>query len=87
MIHPRLSLLAAAGVLAFAMAGPGARAQGTAAQRVACTGDAFSFCSADIPNVPRITACLRRNRSNISTACQQAMSVVAEDARHERAAP
>lgn len=80
-------LLAVLFALGGVSAGAPAGAQGTAAQRVACTGDAFSFCAADIPNVPRITACLRRNRSSISAACQQAMSLVAEDARHARSGP
>ena len=48
----------AGGILALAMAasivGP-ASAQGTPDQRSACMGDAFKFCSADIPDVSRIS--------------------------------
>ena len=29
-------------------------------QRVACTPDAFRLCSSEIPNIPGITACMRR---------------------------
>jgi hypothetical protein len=28
----------------------------------ACTGDAFRLCSAEIPNVDRVRACLHRNK-------------------------
>jgi hypothetical protein len=49
-------------------------AVGTAEQRAACTPDALRLCSSEIPNVPRIVACLRANRSNLSKACQSALS-------------
>ena len=48
-----------------------AAAQGTAQQRADCTGDAFKFCFADIPNVDKIEACLIRNKSQLSLACQR----------------
>jgi len=48
----------------------GASAQGTAQQRSACMGDAFRFCSAYIPNVTNIEACLRQNVSNLDPACR-----------------
>lgn len=47
-----------------------ASAQGTSQQRSACMGDAFRFCSADIPNVSRIEACLLQNRERLQPACQ-----------------
>ena len=47
-----------------------ASAQGTPDQRSACMGDAFRFCSADIPNVSRIEACLSQNRSELNPACR-----------------
>ena len=47
-----------------------ASAQGTAQQRTACMGDAFRFCSADIPNVSRIETCLLQNRERLRPACQ-----------------
>lgn len=46
-----------------------AEAQGTASERSACMGDAFRFCSADIPNVDKIEACLSQNRTNLTPAC------------------
>jgi hypothetical protein len=54
---------------AIAFTGP-ASAQGTAQQRTACMGDAFRFCSADIPNVSRIETCLLQNRDRLRPACQ-----------------
>ncbi|MGY3602669.1 MULTISPECIES: hypothetical protein [unclassified Bradyrhizobium] len=54
---------------AIAFAGP-ASAQGTPQQRSACMGDAFRFCSADIPNVSRIETCLLQNRDRLRPACQ-----------------
>jgi hypothetical protein len=47
-----------------------ASAQGTPQQRSACMGDAFRFCSADIPDVSRIEACLLQNRERLQPACQ-----------------
>jgi hypothetical protein len=45
-------------------------AQGTPEQRAACTGDAFRFCSAHIPSVPKITACMKVNFSKLSDGCK-----------------
>jgi hypothetical protein len=39
-------------------------------QQQACTNDAFRLCSADIPDVDRITACMIRNRSQLSPECR-----------------
>ena len=38
-----------------------------------CTGDAFRLCSSDIPNIPAITACMKKNRANLSTGCRAVM--------------
>ncbi|TWC00798.1 hypothetical protein FBZ93_10469 [Bradyrhizobium macuxiense] len=35
-----------------------------------CSGDAFRLCSAEIPNIPRITACMVKNRSQLSSGCR-----------------
>lgn len=50
-----------------------ALSQGTAEQRAACTPDVLGLCSADIPDVGRIKACLARERARVSPACRQAM--------------
>ena len=47
-----------------------ALAEGTAAQRAACTGDAFRLCASEIPNVAGITACLHRERASLSAGCR-----------------
>jgi hypothetical protein len=47
-------------------------AEGTAEQRSACMGDAFRYCSSEIPNVSRITNCMRANLSKLSPACKTA---------------
>jgi hypothetical protein len=47
-------------------------AQGTPEQRSACMGDAFRLCSAEIPNVPKITACMKANYSKLSPGCKAA---------------
>jgi hypothetical protein len=35
-----------------------------------CTGDAFRLCSSDIPNIPAITACMYKHRSELSSGCR-----------------
>ena len=50
-------------------AGP-ASAQGTPEQRKACRPDVYRLCPGEIPNVRAITACLRRQKANLSEACR-----------------
>ena len=35
-----------------------------------CTGDAFRLCSSEIPNIPKITACMVKNRSQLTSGCR-----------------
>jgi hypothetical protein len=35
-----------------------------------CSGDAFRLCSSEIPNIPKITACMIKQRSNLSVGCR-----------------
>lgn len=35
-----------------------------------CTGDAFRLCSSEIPNIPKITACMVKNRASLSAGCR-----------------
>jgi len=42
----------------------------TADQQQACTGDAFRLCSAEIPDVDRVTVCMVRNKSQLSPGCR-----------------
>lgn len=62
------SVACVAAVACIACIAP-AVAQGTAEQRSACMGDAFEFCSSDIPDVSKIEACLKQNRSRLKPAC------------------
>jgi hypothetical protein len=42
----------------------------TPEQEQACTNDAFRLCSAEIPDVDRVTACMVRNKSQLSPPCR-----------------
>jgi len=44
--------------------------QGTPEQRKACTPDVYRLCPGEIPNVRAITACLRRQKANLTEACR-----------------
>ena len=39
-----------------------------------CTGDAFRLCSSEIPNIEKITICMRKNKSNLSPGCRAVMN-------------
>ncbi|NEU98831.1 hypothetical protein [Bradyrhizobium uaiense] len=54
-----VSLLSSTGSFAF-----------SAEAQQMCSGDAFRLCSAEIPNIPRITACMVRNRSQLTSGCR-----------------
>jgi hypothetical protein len=45
----------------------------TVEQQQMCTGAAFRLCSSEIPNIPAITACMRKNKANLSTGCRAVM--------------
>jgi hypothetical protein len=60
-------LLAAA--LSLAML-PTASEAYTPEQQQACSDDAFRLCSAEIPDVDRVTVCMVRNKSQLSPGCR-----------------
>lgn len=62
-----LLLMTASTTLAFAYA-DGSNA--TPEQRKACTPDVYRLCAGEIPNVAKITACLRRKKASLSEACR-----------------
>ena len=65
-------------IAALLVTGSSALAQenrGTEEQRVACTPDVLRLCSWEIPNVDRIVACLRRERSQLSAGCRQVLKI------------
>ena len=45
----------------------------TIEQEQMCTGDAFRLCSSEIPNIPKITACMVKHRSDLSAGCRTVM--------------
>src|SRR5215813_12050479 len=45
----------------------------TAEAQQMCTGDAFRLCSADIPSIPAITACMIKHRADLSPGCRAVM--------------
>ena len=49
-----------------------------------CTGDAMRLCGHEVPNIPRITACMARNRAHVSPGCRAVME--REGAARRRAA-
>jgi hypothetical protein len=60
-------------VLTLMSAGSAFAYQGTPEQRRACTPDVYRLCAGEIPNVRAITACLRRQKGNLSPACRAAL--------------
>jgi hypothetical protein len=68
----RLGIFVAAMLTAVGTMTPAA-AQGTIAQREACEGDAFKFCSNFIPMVHAIENCLYQNMRNLTPACRVQM--------------
>ena len=54
---------------AASLTSPNAAFAYTADQQQACTGDALRLCSSEIPDVDRITACMVRNRTQLSPEC------------------
>jgi hypothetical protein len=38
-----------------------------------CTCDAFRLCGSEIPNIAKITACMVKQRANLSTGCRSVM--------------
>jgi hypothetical protein len=42
----------------------------TADQQRLCSSDAFRLCSSEIPNVDRITICMRKHKASLSDGCK-----------------
>jgi hypothetical protein len=41
--------------------------------RQMCMSDAFRLCASEIPNIPKITACMAKHRSDLSPPCRAVM--------------
>jgi hypothetical protein len=63
-----LALLAS--LAALGAAPGGAHAATHEEQEKACRADAMKFCSAEIPNKDKITACMKQHKSELSPGCQ-----------------
>jgi len=62
------------GALTITLFSTAAFAIGTEEERAACTPDVFRLCSAEIPNVPGIIACLKKQKPNLSDGCRTAVN-------------
>jgi hypothetical protein len=49
---------------------PAASRAYTPEQQQACSDDAFRLCSAEIPDVDRVTVCMVRNKAQLSPGCR-----------------
>ena len=78
MMFMSLSARFAALLASLVLLSAPALAQGTAEERSACMGDAFRFCAYDIPDVPKIEACLAHNKDHLAPACQAEFKPYAE---------
>ncbi len=79
----------AAGILVSALGGAfssaNAQYRGTPEMQQACTPDVMRLCQAEIPDVGRITNCMKRNRLNLSPACGAVFGVgVSSRGHHPR---
>jgi hypothetical protein len=60
------------------------RAFTEADQRRLCTPDVMRLCSSEIPDVERITACMRRQRANLSEGCRSVFGKPAQSASADK---
>jgi hypothetical protein len=78
-------LLLVAGIAASGALWPSAsRAFTQEDQRRLCTPDVLRLCSSEIPDVERITACMRRQRANLSEGCRSVFGKPAQSASADR---
>ena len=68
----RTALLFATALAATALIASPGPALASDAQQM-CTGDAMRLCGHEIPNVQRITACMVKQRANLSPGCRAVM--------------
>ena len=76
MTFHRTSRIALLFAIAFAATALSASARALAfssdAQQM-CTGDAMRLCGHEVPNVQRITACMHKQRAQVSPGCRAVM--------------
>ena len=81
----RTALLFATAFAATALSTSPGPAFASDAQQM-CTGDAMRLCGHEIPNVQRITACMHKQRANVSAGCRAVMDRDNNPARRRAAA-
>ena len=74
------SLLLLAGVVVGGLDSAGA--QGSDAERQACTPDAMRLCAEFIPDVAKVTACMHAKSAQLSAPCRVVMAGGGEEHRH-----
>jgi hypothetical protein len=68
----KAALFSAMAVAATALSASPGPALAQDAQQM-CSGDAMRLCGHEIPNVQRITACMHKQRANVSAGCRAVM--------------
>jgi hypothetical protein len=81
----QLALALAFAVPAMALSASPGLAFSSEAQQM-CTGDAMRLCSNEVPDIPRIAACMHRKRAQISPGCRAVMDREVAAARKARRA-
>lgn len=71
LLKTTASLLAFAATAIAFQTSPGLAFSSEAQQM--CTGDAMRLCSSEIPDIPRIRACMVRNKAQVSPGCRAVM--------------
>ena len=71
--NPRRIALAAGLALATSTVAPSPASASYERAKSLCMGDAMRLCSSEIPSIARITACMRRNKANVSSGCRAVM--------------
>lgn len=71
-----MKLSTALAALALLTVAAPAVAEVTAAQRAACTPDAWRLCASEIPSVEGVKACLRRETPRLSAGCRTVMETI-----------
>jgi hypothetical protein len=68
----RVALFSAIAFAATAFSASSGPAFASDAQQM-CSGDAMRLCGHEIPNIQRITACMHKQRANVSPGCRAVM--------------
>jgi hypothetical protein len=76
MLTVRRGIPAALVLLTLLSTAASAEYKPTAAQRAACTSDAFKLCSAHLANMDRMFACLMANKSQLSAGCRKQAELI-----------